>query len=246
MPGQSGPKVAYLAYPTLFNTPYFRINVYFWLVYQNYSSPPPQGDRGFDGLAGLPGEKGNRVSHFVAKSVHVRTCLFWSVLLVNLNFFVVVGWIWTFWTPWCYRRGWREGNLEHFWLYAESYDSMLNDTSNPFTSNRTFHLISSFMLVCFDSCTPLPASNLPQFFWLPAVDAIWSPWALYLWPYYLHTHTCICTVTHECPMLHILAFLPLSFIICFSLWPILFFSQGDDGEIGPRGLPGEPVSDHMY
>lgn len=29
-----------------------------------------------------------------------------------------------------------------------------------------------------------------------------------------------------------------------SLSPSL--SQGDDGEIGPRGLPGEPVSDHTH
>lgn len=37
--------------------------------------PPPQGDRGFDGLSGLPGEKGNRVSHLVARW-KVRMCLF--------------------------------------------------------------------------------------------------------------------------------------------------------------------------
>ena len=30
----------------------------------------PQGDRGFDGLAGLPGEKGHRVSHSV-EGLHV-------------------------------------------------------------------------------------------------------------------------------------------------------------------------------
>lgn len=34
--------------------------------------------------------------------------------------------------------------------------------------------------------------------------------------------------------------------LLFTLTRALFFSQGDDGEIGPRGLPGEPVSDHMY
>lgn len=156
------------------------------------------------------------------------------------QFFVVVGWIWTFWTPWCSRRGWREGNIETFWLYAESYDSMLNDTSKPFTSKRTFPLVSSsFILVSFDSCTPLPASNLLQLFWLPAADTIWSPWALFLLVAllspYSHMHL-ICTVTHEHPMLHILAFLPLLFIVCYSLWPALSFSSRETME---RSDPGD-------
>lgn len=37
-----------------------------------------------------------------------------------------------------------------------------------------------------------------------------------------------------------------SIVIHSTLWPVLSLSQGDDGEIGPRGLPGEPVSDHLY
>lgn len=165
------------------------------------------------------------------------------------QFFVVVGWIWTFWTPWCYRRGWREGNIKTFWLYAESYDSLLNDTRKPFTSKRTFPLVSSsFRLVSFDSCTPLPASNLLQLFWLPAADAIGSLWALFLLvallsPYshmHLHCHTWTSHATH----------ISLSSIIIhrllLTLTCSLFFFQGDDGEIGPRGLPGEPVSDHLY
>lgn len=164
-------------------------------------------------------------------------CLFWSVLLVNFNFFIVVGWIWTFWTPWCSWRGWREGNVETFWLYAESYDSILNDPSNPFTSNRTFSLISSFMLVCSDSCSPLPASNLPQLFWLPAADAIWSLWApfflLALLSPYSHMHLNGHTWTSHAT---ILAFLPLSFIVCYSLWPTLSASPRETME---RSDPGD-------
>lgn len=38
---------------------------------------------------------------------------------------------------------------------------------------------------------------------------------------------------------------PLSFIASSTVWPAPSLSQGDDGEIGPRGLPGEPVSGSM-
>lgn len=50
-----------------------------------------------------------------------------------------------------------------------------------------------------------------------------------------HTHTH--THPHFLPHYHSLSAL-------HSDW--LSLSQGDDGEIGPRGLPGEPVSDRMY
>lgn len=124
---------------------------------------------------------------------------FWSVLLVNLNVSIVAGWIWTFWTPWCSRRGWREGNIETLWLYEKSYDAMLNDTRR-----HTFPWNSSFMLVCFGLSTPLPAANLPRRLWWPAAQAIWSPGALFLLvsllsPFsrmHLHCHTWTSHATH--------------------------------------------------
>lgn len=70
-------------------------------------------------------------------------------------------------------------------------------------------------------------------------DATWSPVLLLprlsvisltcsLCPSFLHYHS----LSVHCSDLR-----------CLSL---SLFAQGDDGEIGPRGLPGEPVSDHVH
>lgn len=85
-------------------------------------SSDPQGDRGFDGLAGLPGEKGHRVRlsavlwtvpiwrvKFVCTSVDVQRCSMFP--------FVAIGWAWTFWTPWYFWRGWREGSYDFTWSH---------------------------------------------------------------------------------------------------------------------------------
>lgn len=62
-------------------------------------------------------------------------------------------------------------------------------------------------------------------------------------PYYLLT---LLTRTHPHFLLHYHSpSVPRSDPFCVSLSLSPSLSQGDDGEIGPRGLPGEPVSDHM-
>lgn len=96
-----------------FNMPHFIISIQkyifeactkgLWL-----SLCAPQGDRGFDGLAGLPGEKGHRVSHFVVLW-KLCVCVCFDVCHCSTWICVVAGRTWTQWTSWWSWRGWREG-----------------------------------------------------------------------------------------------------------------------------------------
>lgn len=79
--------------------------------------------------------------------------------------------------------------------------------------------------MCFNWCAPLPTSTQPH---IP----------------HSHMHPQCRTCTS--PSTHISLSSVLIHRLILTLTNSLFFSQGDDGEIGPRGLPGEPVSDHMY
>lgn len=69
-----------------------------------------KGDRGFDGLAGLPGEKGHRVSILTFNLRGV--CLLEFGQQLNMFIFVFTGWTRPPWTSWWSWRGWREGKTK--------------------------------------------------------------------------------------------------------------------------------------
>lgn len=72
--------------------------------------PAFKGDRGFDGLAGLPGEKGHRVSILTFNLRGV--CLLEFGQQLNMFIFVFTGWTRPPWTSGWSWRGWREGKTK--------------------------------------------------------------------------------------------------------------------------------------
>lgn len=102
---------------------------------------------------------------------------------------------------------------------------MLDDTSKPFTCNRTFPF-GLFYAGVFSFVHTF------THFYSTSAFLITSSWCSLI----SHTPTCIRSVTHARLLLHILAFLPFSFIVWHSLWPTLSFSPRETME---RSDPGD-------
>lgn len=235
--------------------------------------PAFKGDRGFDGLAGLPGEKGHRVSILTFNLRGV--CLLEFGQQLNMFIFVFTGWTRPPWTSRWSWRGWREGKTKKrkefhscpfIFLstssavhtkshYLNLFCSCTNDFFAGFFPNAPFchHLnwtstFSSYFLLLVDF---VPYNTFSFFslqkylFPISLTFSIKHNWCNLI-PHFLCFFIMFSHYTHTHTHLHILTFSSIIIHCLFHSLTCSFLSQGDDGEIGPRGLPGEPVSDHIY
>lgn len=131
MPGQSGPKVPRLARPNALRFNFIQNKCVFLKRVPKQCFPSFSGRQRlrWSGWTSWRKRKQSESSCGMTESLH----MFMYVLMcppAKFQCFAVVGWIWTLRTPWRTWRGWRKGKAGPLWLCAESYSSILSDTTN--------------------------------------------------------------------------------------------------------------------